>query len=390
MDLRYSVPFLDHSVRQWPLEARLLRWLTFVWLALGLIVLFSASYAVADADPQIQDGFHFLKRQLMWVGVGLVGFQVVVHCPLRRLLNLSPRLFLIVLGLIILTFIPGLGQTELGATRWIGFGPIRIQPSEFIKPFLILQGALLFGQWKRLTWTARLSWLGFFCITLIGILMQPNLSTTALCGISLWLIALASGLRYSYLVTTALGGMLLGTLSIMLREYQRRRVMSFLNPWLDPQGDGYQLTQSLMAIGSGGATGNGFGLSMQKMFYLPIQETDFIFSVFAEEFGFVGCVLLIGLLVVYATLALRVAQQSERPVYRLVAVGAMILLVGQALFNIGVAIGALPTTGLPFPFFSYGGSSMIASLIIAGLLIRVAREAKDDNVVTMSDRRSGI
>jgi cell division protein FtsW len=176
----------------------------------------------------------------------------------------------------------------------------------------------------------------------------------------------------------------------MLREYQRRRVMSFLNPWLDPQGDGYQLTQSLMAIGSGGATGNGFGLSMQKMFYLPIQETDFIFSVFAEEFGFVGCVLLIGLLVVYATLALRVAQQSERPVYRLVAVGAMILLVGQALFNIGVAIGALPTTGLPFPFFSYGGSSMIASLIIAGLLIRVAREAKDDNVVTMSDRRSGI
>jgi cell division protein FtsW len=204
---------------------------------------------------------------------------------------------------------------------------------------------------------------------------------------TLWLIALASGLPFPYLGGTALGGFLLAFISISLKEYQRRRVMSFLNPWADPLRDGYQLVQSLLAVGSGGTWGSGFGLSQQKLFYLPIQYTDFIFAVFAEEFGFAGSVLLLLLIMAYATLAVIVAMKARNSIHRLVAIGAMILIVGQSLLNIGVATGALPTTGLPFPFFSYGGNSLIASLLSAGLLIRVARENSEAEVVSLEARR---
>jgi cell division protein FtsW len=161
------------------------------------------------------------------------------------------------------------------------------------------------------------------------------------------------------------------------------RVQSFLNPWADAQGNGYQLVQSLLAIGSGGPFGAGFGLSQQKLFYLPIQYTDFIFSVFAEEFGFVGSVFLLLLVISYGTIALIVAIKCTDIVNRLIAVGVMVLMVGQSLLNIGVAAGALPTTGLPFPLFSYGGSSSIASLCLAALLIRVARESDRAEVLPL-------
>jgi len=163
--------------------------------------------------------------------------------------------------------------------------------------------------------------------------------------------------------------------------------MSFLNPWADPMQDGYQLVQSLLAVGSGGTWGSGFGLSQQKLFYLPIQYTDFIFAVYAEEFGFAGSLLLIVLLMAYATLALMVAMRAKTPIHRLVAIGTMVLMVGQSLLNIGVATGVLPTTGLPLPLFSYGGNSMIASLMAAGLLIRVARESSEAEVVPLQGRR---
>ena len=146
--------------------------------------------------------------------------------------------------------------------------------------------------------------------------------------------------------------------------------------------------QSLLAVGSGGTWGTGFGLSQQKLFYLPEQQTDFIFAVFAEEFGFVGGLLLLLLLVVYATLALLVAFNTRNPVHRLVAIGAMVLMVGQSLLNIGVATGALPTTGLPFPLVSYGGNSILASLFIAALLIRVARESTGAEVVTLQGKNA--
>jgi cell division protein FtsW len=379
---RELIPFFDTTAQDWSTEARLLRWLTFVWIALGLLIMFSASFYAGNVE--FKNGWYYFQRQGLYILLGMVGFNVLVHTPLRYILSIANWGLVVCLGLIFITVLPGIGQSVGGAARWIPIGPFLLQPSEFIKPFLVLQSARVFGQWDRLSWRVRLIWLGLFAVVLLGILLQPNLSTTALCGITIWLVALAAGLPASYLSVTAIGGFLLATLSVTFREYQRKRIMSFINPWADADGNGYQLVQSLLAVGSGKLTGVGFGQSQQKQGFLPIQYTDFIYAVFAEEFGLLGGILL--LLVAYATLALVIAQKARTTVHRLVAIGVMVLMVGQSLLNIGVATGALPTTGLPFPLWSYGGSSMMASLMSAALLIRVAREGSEAEVV---DLRSG-
>lgn len=381
MNLLRLIPIFDNSVSSWGLEARLLRWLTLMWMFIGLIILFSASYPVAD-DRQ-SDGLYYFKRQILWAIVGLIIFNIIVNLPLRKILGVSHWFLIFFLLLIFMTLIPGLGKKAFDAARWIAIGPIPIQPSELIKPFLVLQSATLFGQWEKLTWGIRLAWLGVFCLVLLGILAQPNLSTTALCGMTIWFIALASGIPYKYLGGTAFGGVLLALLSISIKEYQRKRIMSFMNPWADATGDGYQLVQSLLAVGSGQIWGSGFGLSQQKLFYLPIQDTDFIFAIFSEEFGFVGGILLLLMLAIFATLGLIIALKSKNMISQLVAIGVVFVMVGQSLLHIGVTTGALPTTGLPLPMFSYGGNSMIASLLSSALLIRVAREGSEAEVVPL-------
>jgi cell division protein FtsW len=381
---QYIIPIFDPDVKNWSAEARLLRWMTFLWLSVGLVVLFSASYALADS--RFDNGLYYFIRQLIWLWIGLIGFNFLVRLPIEKLLKIAPWMILLVLGLILITLIPGLGANINGATRWIKIGPILLQPSEFMKPFLVLQGAAVFGGWPRLNVNQRLTWIAIFGLILAGILLQPNLSTTALCGITLWLIALASGLPLSYMTSTALLGVTMAVVSVTFREYQRKRILSFLDPWQDPRGDGYQLVQSLLAIGSGGTTGSGYGLSQQKLFYLPFPDTDFIFAVFGEEFGFIGGILLLIMLFLYATLALIVAVKCRHRIKKLVAIGAMVILIGQSLLNIGVATGSLPTTGLPFPLFSYGGSSSLASLFLAALLIRVAREENDPDPVPTSKK----
>lgn len=384
MDIfRYVIPFYQPDIDQWSLEARLLRWLTFLWLLIGLIALFSASYAVGLDESN--DGWFYFKRQGFWMIIGLICFKIVTELPLKIILKYSPWCYLSTLLLIIGTVV-GLGENINGAERWIALGPIQIQPSELLKPFLVLQGATIFGSWKRQTWGIKGVWLGIFAFTLACILKQPNLSTTALCGMTLWLMALAAGLPYIQLLATAMMGVVTAVISVSINPYQLKRIVSFIDPWADARGDGYQLVQSLLAIGSGGELGVGFGMSQQKLFYLPFQYTDFIFAVFAEEFGFVGSVILILMVVVYATVAFLVTLKCNHPIQRLVAVGVMVILVGQSLLNIAVNTGSVPTTGLPFPFLSYGGSSVMSSLILAGLLIRVAIETHQQEIILMNEK----
>lgn len=386
MNLLRLIPIFDNSVSSWGLEARLLRWLTLIWMFIGLVVLFSASYPVAD--ERHGDGLYYFKRQIIWAIVSLIIFNIIVNLPLRKILGVSHWFLIFFLMLIFITLIPGLGKKAFDAARWIAIGPIPIQPSELIKPFLVLQSATLFGQWEKRPWGIRLFWLGVFCLVLLGIIAQPNLSTTALCGMTIWFIALAAGIPYKYLGGTAVGGILLAIISISIKSYQRKRIMSFMNPWADATGDGYQLVQSLLAVGSGQTWGVGFGLSQQKLFYLPIQDTDFIFAIFSEEFGFIGGVLLLLMLAIFATLGLIIAIKSKNLTSKLVAIGVVVIMVGQSLLHIGVTTGALPTTGLPLPMFSYGGNSMISSLVSSALLIRVARESSEAEVVTLRKNQS--
>jgi len=381
VNLLRLIPIFDNSVSTWGLEARLLRWITLTWMFIGLIILFSASYPVADERQG--DGLYYFKRQILWAIASLIIFNIIVNLPLRKILGVSHWFLIFFLMLIFLTLVPGLGKKAFDAARWISIGPIPIQPSELIKPFLVLQSATLFGKWEKLRWEIRLSWLGVFGLVLLGILAQPNLSTTALCGMTIWFIALAAGIPYKYLGGTAIGGVMLAIISISIKEYQRKRIMSFMNPWADATGDGYQLVQSLLAVGSGQTSGVGFGLSQQKLFYLPIQDTDFIFAIFSEEFGFIGGILLLLMLAIFATLGLIIALKSKNMTSQLVAIGVVVVMVGQSLLHIGVTTGALPTTGLPLPMFSYGGNSMVASLISSALLIRVARESSEADVVPL-------
>lgn len=379
--LRYLVSFVIPEVNQWSHHARFLHWLTFIWLLIGLVSLYSASSAEGYND--FNDSLYYLKRQLIWFAIGGILFNVIVRTPIKQILDFASWGFLVVLVLITLTFVPGLGTTVYGATRWLSLKFIVIQPSELIKPWLVLQSALLFANWLKIKPWKRIFWICLFGILLLLILKQPNLSTTALCGMGFWLIALAAGLPGRYLGGTAIAGLIMALISISLQSYQRMRIASFLDPWADPLGTGYQLVQSLLAVGSGKIWGTGLGLSQQKLFYLPIQSTDFIFAVFAEEFGFVGSILLLILLSIYATVAFRVATKSQDRINALIAIGVMVFMVGQSILHIGVTTGVLPTTGLPLPLFSYGGSSMVSSLFLAGLLVRVARESSQAEVIPL-------
>jgi len=355
----------------WPAEGRLLITLIGFWSLAGLFILGSASWWVASRE--MGDGAYYIKRQMIWLLASWSLLYVAISTNLRSWLKLAgPFLFL---SFFLLTATYFAGTTINGSTRWLLIGPIQIQPSELLKPFLILQAANLFAQWRRLNADQRFFWLSLFGSLLLLILLQPNLSTAALIGILLWLIALAAGVRFRSLYGVAFIGGLLGTTSIFFKEYQRLRVISFLDPWKDPQGTGYQLVQSLLAIGSGGWFGEGYGLSTQKLQYLPFRSTDFIFSVFAEEFGFFGSIMLLLFLMLVAFLGLRVALLCTTNQSKLVAIGCSTILVGQSLMNIAVASGVMPTTGLPLPMISYGGSSLLSSLLIGGLLIRCSLES---------------
>ncbi|MEB3318128.1 MAG: FtsW/RodA/SpoVE family cell cycle protein [Cyanobacteriota bacterium] len=368
----------------WPAEARLVVGLVLIWSVLGLLMLTSASWWVADRE--MGDAAYYIKRQGMWLLAGWALFWLAIRTTMRRWLHLAPTALLIGGLLVAATLV--VGSTVNGASRWLVLGPIQIQPTELVKPFVVLQGAVLFSHWRRIGSDQKVLWLAVFGVLILLILKQPNLSTAALTGLLLWLMALAGGLPLLQLLGAATGGALLGSASILINQYQRDRVISFLDPWKDERGAGYQLVQSLLAIGSGGVFGQGFGLSTQKLQYLPIQTTDFIFAVFAEEFGFVGCLMFLLFLILFGFVGLRVALACASSQHRLVAIGCTVLLVGQSILNIAVASGSMPTTGLPLPMVSYGGNSLLSSLLVAGLLVRCSLESAGMETARPRRRRS--
>ena len=357
----------------WPREGRLILGLIVFWSIAGIFILGSASWWVANRE--MGDGAYYLKRQIIWLTASWSIFYLAININLRNWLKFSGPCLLI--GMLMIAATSFFGSTVNGSTRWLIIGPLQVQPSELIKPFIILQSSKIFGQWERLDSEKKVFWVTIFASIIVLIIKQPNLSTAALTGILLWIIAFAAGINFKYLSYTALSGFVVGSISILSNEYQKIRVMSFLDPWQDPQGNGYQLVQSLYAIGSGGIFGEGYGLSTQKLQYLPIQSTDFIYSVFAEEFGFCGSILLLTFLFLIAYLSLKISLRCRNNYSKLIAMGSGTILVGQSMMHLAVASGAMPTTGLPLPLISYGGNSLISSLLIAALLVRSSIESAD-------------
>ncbi len=363
--------FLPMPIRYWPIEAKLLLVFLSLWCFIGLFILGSASWWVASKE--MGDWSYYLKKQIAWYIPGLSIFYIILNSNIRDLLKTSKLFFYIFIFFIGATLI--FGTTINGSSRWILIGPIQMQPSELIKPFCIMEAANLFAHWQHVNNEKKLTTLCTFGMLILLIMKQPNLSTAGLIGTLFWVMALCGSVRLSSLFTFASIGFFSAYLSVIRNAYQLSRIKSFLNPWADPEGNGYQLIQSLLAIGSGGLFGKGFGLSMQKLQYLPIQHTDFIFAIYAEEFGLLGSFLFLSFLIIISYLSLRIAIKCRNNYTKLVAIGCATLLIVQSLIHIAVTTGSMPTTGLPLPLISYGGNSLISSLFIAALLVRCSLES---------------
>lgn len=350
-----------------------------ILLAIGLLMVASASIALGDR--QHDNAFYFLERQLLAAVMGLAAAWCMVKIPTRVWQQLAPWLAAIAILLLIMVLLPGLGRTANGSTRWLNIAGINImQVSEPVRLLLLIYIA---DYAVRRNQEIRSSSLGFIKpLAIVGLaagllLMQPDFgSAVLLIGISFAVLFLA-GARLRDVGFT-LGPVVIGfALLAKFSPYRMKRLTGFWDPWADPYGDGFQLTQSLIAIGSGEWTGLGLGASVQKLFYLPEAHTDFIFAVIAEEFGLLGSlvmILLYVLLIWRALVIARAAAAREHFFQAYIAFGLGVWLALQAAINLGVNMGVLPTKGLTLPLVSYGRSSLLVTLAALGLLLRIDLE----------------
>lgn len=349
--------------------------------SIGLVMIASAS--ISYAEHVYGDGFYFLKRHLVYLAMAaLVGFAVL-QVPVRTWYRYSDLITVVAMLLLVAVLIPGLGREVNGARRWISLGVINLQIAELAKLAMIL---FMASYLQRHQLEIRTSWQGFFkpmallASVVLLLLMQPDFgSAVVICCTILALLFLAGVRLWIFGVLFAAGTFLLGVLAIS-SPYRMQRLVTFLDPWADQFDSGYQLTQSLIAFGRGEWFGVGLGNSVQKLFYLPEAHTDFVFAIFAEEFGLLGVIVVVAL---FAVLVVRILAIGRRAVRRqdwfaaYTTFGIGVLLAGQAFINMGVTSGLLPTKGLTLPFVSYGGSSLLVSSTMVALALRIGMDMDD-------------
>ncbi len=360
-------------------------------LTIGVIMVASSSISVADRN--FLNPFYYLQRQLFFVGVGILAALFVFKIRLVHWEKSSMALLLFALFLLLIVLIPGVGKTVNGSTRWLPLGIFNLQVSELVKLFLVIYVA---GYLVRHGEAVRSSLLGFLKpMATVGfagmlLLIEPDFgATVVIMGTVLGMTFLA-GARFSQFISTVVMFAGAGMLLVVTSPYRMQRITSFANPWADPFDSGFQLTQSLIAIGTGGWFGTGLGGSVQKLFYLPESHTDFLFAVLSEELGFVGVTIVVLLYGILFYRAFKIAAQAEASgnyFAAYVAYGIGIWLSMQAVINMGVNVGLLPTKGLTLPLMSYGGSSLIVCCIAIGLLMRIHYET--GGAVKQARKQSG-
>jgi cell division protein FtsW len=339
----------------------------------GLVMVLSASSVSAFAE--YGDSFRYFQRQAAYAVVGVLALVVTSRMRYQAWRRLALPLFAITLALLGLVLHPGFGIEAYGSSRWFQFGPVTVQPSELAKLSLVVfTAAVLTWKWNRLGDLGHLALpLLPVCVACFGlVLLQPDLGTTVILAGTVFLLLFVAGVKLRYLSLAAVVGSVAGMGLIMSADYRRVRFLSFLHPWEDAGNTGYQLIQSLIALGSGGLTGVGLGASRQKWQYVPNAHTDFIFSILGEELGLIGeIVVLVGFgALIFA--GIRIAARARDVFGRLLAAGIVSWFGLQALINLGAVTGLLPITGVPLPFLSYGGSSLVVSLAAVGILLNVA------------------
>lgn len=356
----------------------LLTIITMVLVFLGLIMILSSS--MVSSLTSNGSSFFFLKRQLLWGLIGLVGFVAFMRLDYRRFRGVGYLLVPLVLLLLAAVLVPGVGTSVGGSSRWLGFGPLTFQPSEFAKLALILFAADVLSRKREVTldnvWHTMLPIVPVMGAMALLVILQPDLGTTLMIGaIGLGMLFVAGApLRY----VVPLGGLALtmATVASLAAPYRRARVMAFLDPWADPLNTGYQTIQGLIALGSGGWFGVGLGASRQKWNYIPNAHTDYIFSILGEEMGLFGTFVVLGMFAALAYLGIRTARKAPDRFGMFLAAGITIVISFQAIVNIGAVTATLPITGVPLPLVSFGGSSLVITLISMGVLTNIARQSE--------------
>ncbi len=348
-------------------------------LGLGLVMVHSASIpAAAEAGEPMR----FLLRQGLHVALGLGVLWAVARTPIDWWQYAGPVLVLFGMIMLVLVLVPGVGTQINGSSRWFQLGPVNLQPSEFVKVFMLIYAAgFLTRRSDRLTYFTKGILMIGIVVGLIAmlLLMEPDFGSAVVITVTVFGMLFLAGVRFWHFLSCLLAGMAGMTLLTLLAPYRMQRITAFLNPWSDPFDSGFQLTQSLIAFGRGEWFGVGLGASIQKLHYLPAANTDFLFAVIGEELGLFGVLAVIGLFAFLVWQAMVISRRAEligQVFAARLAQGVGLLIGGQAMINMGVNMGALPTKGLTLPLMSYGGSSMLASCMAIGLLFAVVRVTK--------------
>lgn len=356
-----------------PPDALLLGSVAFL-VAFGLVMVFSASSATAYQT--FHDTAYFVKRQVVYLFVGLVFAYAAYRADYRKLKRFAPAVAFVTIALLVLTLLPNVGFATGGARRWLGFHALSFQPSEFGKLALVLFVAAKLSQLGEGVRSLSKGVWPVLLVTLLlalPVFLEPDMGTASLYVFVAFAMLFAAGARFEHLIVCALVMLPAALIAIGASAYKRARIFAFLHPWKDPQNTGFHIVQSLLALGSGGIFGLGLGASRQKYFYLPEAHTDFIFAVIGEELGMLGGLMVIALFVLFAIRAVTLALKAPDRFGMFLALGCSFVIVIQAFINIGVVTSVWPVTGVPLPFISFGGTSLIVSLIAVALIANVGR-----------------
>lgn len=347
-------------------------------VGVGFLIFLSASLGLLDRDQAYMSSI-VAKQIYLGLIPGLVAMYAFSRIDVSKWRKLSFWIFIGAIALNLLVFVPGLGLSHGGATRWLLIGSFSLQVSEVLK----IAAVIYFAAWLAYAKNRAHEWkMGFlplvsmlFVVSAL-LLLQPDTDTLAIISVSLLAMYISAGGKWRHVAILAVAGLACLAVLAFTRPYIMSRITTFLDPAAQSQGAGYQIQQSLIAIGSGGIVGRGFGQSIQKFNYLPEPVGDSIFAVAAEEFGFLGTVVLIGLYIFFALRAFRIASAAESPYSGLLAVGITTFIVAQSFVNMGAMLGVLPLSGITLPFVSQGGTALFFTLCVSGMLLNISRKAK--------------
>lgn len=342
----------------------------------GMVMIYSAS--MYTAEIRYGDKFYFVKKQFLGFLLGVGGFLLASTFDYHRFYKIRWWVIGASIGLLVLVFVPGIGITSNGARRWIGVGGFSLQSSEVAKfGFVVFAASYLSKNYNKMkefrTVLPLLLVGGVVCLL---VLLEPNLSVTLCIGMVLVGMLFVGGIRLKHFLWIAIPALALVPVLIIIEPYRLSRLMAFLNPWANPKEEGFQLIQSLYSLGGGGLFGVGLFNSRQKYLFLPFSESDFIFSIIGEEWGFVGCLILCILYLLFILEGIKIAYRAKDRLGAYLAGGITMLIATQLLINIAVVTGSIPPTGIPLPFISAGGTSLSVFMTATGVLCNVANSNK--------------